>query len=127
MVSSINSFQYYSEKELFNLDLDNLVIENCYFKKLYYPTITYQDLLLTIYSYLQERYGTSELINMSNYPSFFECDNYHDNYNICFNFENLNNRTILNEVFELVRYNNLTLSFVLKNHQTNNDYYFQIM
>jgi hypothetical protein len=115
MTNNNYNYIYKDEKELFNLDIDNYMLYNCYIGSgsKFYKTISYRQLLLNILSLIYQTFGMNELISMSNYPSYFENDKYHEDLHFCFDIEKLNERQCLNEILELVKYNDYTISFEL--------------
>lgn len=121
MSDNNTNYVYKNENELFKLDLENYELYNCYIGSgsKFYKRITYQQVLLNILSIIYQTYGMDDLISMCNYPSYFENDKYHEELHFCFDINRLNDRQCLNEIIELVKYNEYTISFELV-HKMNN-------
>jgi len=124
--------EYIKSKDTFKLDIDNYYIHDCILNnKTTTFTSTYLDTLKYLMNYICENKGMNELVNQSNYPSLFECEKYNDNV-VCehflFDFNKLNNRQILNEIYELQTINQYNLSFALiSDNELYNDRKFYII
>jgi len=113
------------EKDIFNLDIENFELYDCQINNQQIKCNDYVDLLKYLMEYICDYKNMNELVNQSNYPSFFETELYDDNVqcnHFNFDFLQLNKRQMLNEIFELVHQNQYSLSFIIKNKNNNLQY-----
>lgn len=114
-----------TEKNIFKLDIDNCNLMDCQLNNEYIKCYEYIDLLKYIMEYICDTKNMNILVDQSNYPSFFETELY-DNSVTCnhfhFDFNKLNKRQMLNEIFELVHQNQYNLYFIIKDNHNNSSY-----
>lgn len=118
-----------NENDIFNLDIDNYYIYDCELSNNNLSCKSYIELLKYLMNYICDKKGMNELVDQSNYPSYFECelDNDINNCNqFLFDFTKLNNRQMLNEIFELQKLNNYSLSFGLGS-KLNSKYFYIVL